>query len=147
MFTNSPCFKGYMPSKTQEKSAPDRDSFAVGSDFSDPEQQFIKTAPAGSVHLNQWPDEELPEFRKVFYDYCKSLSQLMTIADQSLSQTVLRICKSTDSFLCIGSRIGGRQFRRILPRSVFLCPHSTLLCSSGQTRSRGNSVPTCRLQW
>ncbi|KAG4426112.1 hypothetical protein IFR04_000819 [Cadophora malorum] len=95
MFTNSPCFKGYMPSKTQEKSAPDRDSFAVGSDFSDPEQQFIKTAPAGSVHLNQWPDEELPEFRKVFYDYFK---QCYAFAKALIHSFALALELEEDSF-------------------------------------------------
>ncbi|CZS96949.1 uncharacterized protein RAG0_06067 [Rhynchosporium agropyri] len=71
IFTNSPCFKGYMPSKALEKSAPDRETFSVGSDFSEPEQHFIKKAAPGSVALNQWPDDELPEFKKVFYEYYK----------------------------------------------------------------------------
>lgn len=62
-----------MPSKTQEKAAPDRDSFAIGSDFTDPEQQVTKVASLGSVPLNQWPDDVLPEFREVVYKYCKSL--------------------------------------------------------------------------
>jgi len=61
-----------MPSKTQEKSAPDRDSFAIGTDFSDPEQHVTRVAPPGSVSLNQWPDDTLPEFRRVVYKYCKS---------------------------------------------------------------------------
>jgi hypothetical protein len=65
-----------MPSKTIEKNAPDRDSFAVGCDFTDPGQHFIKVAPPGSVSQNQWPDEEVPEFRKVFYQYCERNSEL-----------------------------------------------------------------------
>jgi hypothetical protein len=65
-----------MPSKTIEKNAPDRDSFAVGCDFTDPGQHFIKVAPPGSVSQNQWPDEEVPRFRKVFYEYCERNSEL-----------------------------------------------------------------------
>ncbi|KFX93731.1 hypothetical protein V490_04722 [Pseudogymnoascus sp. VKM F-3557] len=71
VMSNSPSFKGYMPSKTVEKNAPDRDSFSVGTDFTEPEQ----VAARGGTHLvtgpvpqNQWPDE-IPEFRKTFYEY------------------------------------------------------------------------------
>ncbi|KFY18623.1 hypothetical protein V491_04746 [Pseudogymnoascus sp. VKM F-3775] len=71
VMSNSPSFKGYMPSKTVEKNAPDRDSFSVGTDFTEPEQ----VAARGGTHLvtgpvpqNQWPNE-IPEFRKTFYEY------------------------------------------------------------------------------
>jgi isopenicillin N synthase-like dioxygenase len=67
-----------MPSKTHEKNAPDRDSFAVGSDFTDSGQHFIRQARPGSVSQNQWPDEEVPEFRKVFYQYCEFLQRFRT---------------------------------------------------------------------
>ncbi|KAL3421683.1 2OG-Fe(II)oxygenase superfamily protein [Phlyctema vagabunda] len=86
-FTQSPCFKGYMPSKTQEKNAPDRDSFAVGTDFSDEEQQVTKLPPKNAIPLNQWPDDVLPEFRHVFYayyrecfDFAKALVRIFALA-------------------------------------------------------------------
>lgn len=100
----SPSFKGYMPSKTIEKNAPDRDTFLAGSDYTDPGQHFIKAAPPGSVSQNQWPDEELPELRSVFYQYCKlslisiSFSHLLLLI--ICSSRMLYVCKATYSYFC-----------------------------------------------
>ena len=70
---NSPAVKGFLPVNPNEKRAgfgSARETFSMGNDYTDPEQHAIKVAPPGTVPLNQWPDEELPEFRKEIYAYC-----------------------------------------------------------------------------
>ncbi|EXJ80551.1 hypothetical protein A1O1_08697 [Capronia coronata CBS 617.96] len=69
---NSPAAKGFTPCNPSDKRpgfAGARETFGMGNDYTDPEQHAIKTAPPGTVPLNQWPDEELPEFRKKLYSY------------------------------------------------------------------------------
>jgi isopenicillin N synthase-like dioxygenase len=67
---NSQGVKGYLPFKFQDGSNR-RASFGMGRDYTNPEQQFVKVAPPGTLSLNQWPDEKLPEFRKLTYEYCR----------------------------------------------------------------------------
>jgi isopenicillin N synthase-like dioxygenase len=65
----SPAAKGFEPMEVD--GGAQRESFGMGNDYTEPEQHAVKVAPAGSFHLNQWPDKVVPEFRKVLYEYCK----------------------------------------------------------------------------
>lgn len=70
---NSSAFKGFNPVNPDEKRAgfgSARETFSLGRDYTDPEQHSIKVAPPGTVSLNQWPDEDFPEFRRDIYAYC-----------------------------------------------------------------------------
>ncbi|KAL6249916.1 hypothetical protein RBB50_002217 [Rhinocladiella similis] len=69
---NSSAFKGFNPVNPDEKRAgfgSARETFSLGRDYTDPEQHSIKVAPPGTVSLNQWPDEDFPEFRRDIYAY------------------------------------------------------------------------------
>lgn len=66
---NSQGVKGYLPFKFDDGSKR-RASYSIGTDYTNPEQHFVKVAPQGTVPVNQWPDGVLPEFRKVIYEYC-----------------------------------------------------------------------------
>jgi hypothetical protein len=55
-----------------------RESFGMGNDYTEKEQHHVNVAPSGSLSLNQWPDDVMPEFRKVLYEYCKSRSSAFT---------------------------------------------------------------------
>lgn len=72
----SPAAKGYQPLSAPSAAYNVRESFGMGNDYLDPEQHFVKTAPEGSVQLNQWPDEDLPEFRSTVYQYCEFVVRL-----------------------------------------------------------------------
>jgi isopenicillin N synthase-like dioxygenase len=63
--------QGYIPRQQTGPHGVVRESFAMGNDYTEPEQQHISTAPDGSVPLNQWPDETVPKFRSAIYAYCK----------------------------------------------------------------------------
>ncbi|KAL3459106.1 Clavaminate synthase-like protein [Aspergillus heterothallicus] len=65
---NSQGVKGYLPFKFKDGSNR-RASYSMGRDYTNPEQHFVAIAPPGTVPLNQWPDESLPDFRKVLYEY------------------------------------------------------------------------------
>lgn len=69
----SPAAKGYQPLSAPSAAYNVRESFGMGNDYLDPEQHFVETAPEGSVQLNQWPDEDLPEFRSTVYQYYKEV--------------------------------------------------------------------------
>lgn len=73
--TKSRSAKGYQPRQTVGPNGVVRDSFAMGNDFTDPEQQHISVAPEGSLPLNLWPDATLPEFRRAVYEYCEFQTQ------------------------------------------------------------------------
>lgn len=62
--------KGYLPFKFKDGSSR-RASYSLGRDYTNPEQHFVKVAPEGTVSINQWPDDSLPEFRKIIYEYCE----------------------------------------------------------------------------
>ncbi|KAH8658227.1 hypothetical protein BX600DRAFT_514734 [Xylariales sp. PMI_506] len=65
---NSQGVKGYLPFKFHDGSNR-RASYSLGRDYTNPEQHFVQVAPPGTVPLNQWPDDTLPEFRKTIYEY------------------------------------------------------------------------------
>lgn len=67
---NSPAVKGFHPFDKEKANASCRESFGFGNDYTEPEQQITKVALPGTLHLNQWPDETMPELRKALYDYC-----------------------------------------------------------------------------
>ncbi|RMZ85554.1 hypothetical protein DV737_g577, partial [Chaetothyriales sp. CBS 132003] len=95
---NSPAAKGFTPVNLADKRkgfGATRESFGMGNDYTNPEQHAIKVAPAGTVPLNQWPDEELPEFRQNVYSYftevylfAKKLVQIFALA-LGLEETAL----------------------------------------------------------
>ncbi|KIW68115.1 hypothetical protein PV04_04082 [Phialophora macrospora] len=69
---NSPAAKGFTPVNPADKRpgfGGARESFGMGNDYTNPEQHGIEVALPGTVPLNQWPDDELPEFRKNIYSY------------------------------------------------------------------------------
>jgi isopenicillin N synthase-like dioxygenase len=76
---NSQGVKGYLPFKFQDGND-SRAAYSLGRDYTNPEQHFVATAPPGTVSINQWPDEDLPEFRKIIYDYCEYHSGLEEVA-------------------------------------------------------------------
>lgn len=63
--------KGYLPFQFQNGSR-SRGAFSMGRDYTNPEQHFVATAPSDTMTINQWPEDDLPEFRTVIYDYCKA---------------------------------------------------------------------------
>lgn len=67
---NSQGLKGYLPF-TFSDGSDCRASFSLGRDYTNPEQQFVNVARPGALSLNQWPDDDLPEFRKLIYEYCR----------------------------------------------------------------------------
>ncbi|KIW35453.1 uncharacterized protein PV07_02149 [Cladophialophora immunda] len=95
---NSPAAKGFTPVNPADKRkgfGGAREAFGMGNDYTNPEQHAIKVAPAGTVPLNQWPDDELPEFRQNVYSYftevylfAKKLVQIFALA-LGLEETAL----------------------------------------------------------
>jgi isopenicillin N synthase-like dioxygenase len=95
---NSPAAKGYTPVNPNDKRpgfGGARETFGMGNDYTNVEQHAIKVAPPGAVPLNQWPDEELPEFRQSVYSYftevyvfAKKLVQIFSLA-LGLEETAL----------------------------------------------------------
>ncbi|CAK7224803.1 hypothetical protein SBRCBS47491_005677 [Sporothrix bragantina] len=65
---NSQGVKGYLPFAFRDGRRC-RASYSFGRDYTNPEQHFVQKAPDGTVGLNQWPDETLPAFRTVLYEY------------------------------------------------------------------------------
>ncbi|KAK4703700.1 hypothetical protein P7C70_g2520, partial [Phenoliferia sp. Uapishka_3] len=89
----SPAAKGYTP-VLGTTAYNIRESFGIGNDYTEREQQHVQVAPAGSVSLNQWPEGH-PEFRKTLYKYyhevyafAKELVQIFALA-LGLSETAL----------------------------------------------------------
>ncbi|KIW00360.1 uncharacterized protein PV09_08073 [Verruconis gallopava] len=60
--------KGYLPFQFEDGSKR-RAAFSMGRDYTNPEQHFVAVAPGGTVTINQWPEDDLPEFRRIIYDY------------------------------------------------------------------------------
>jgi isopenicillin N synthase-like dioxygenase len=67
---NSQGVKGYLPFKFPDGSWR-RASYSLGKDYTNPEQHFVNVAPPGTVSVNQWPDDDMPEFRRIIYEYCQ----------------------------------------------------------------------------
>ncbi|KAH8900423.1 Clavaminate synthase-like protein [Thozetella sp. PMI_491] len=65
---NSQMVKGYLPFKFKDGSSR-RASYSLGRDYTNPEQHFVNVAPSGTMPVNQFPDQSMPEFRKVIYEY------------------------------------------------------------------------------
>ncbi|CAK7235928.1 hypothetical protein SEUCBS140593_009447 [Sporothrix eucalyptigena] len=65
---NSQGVKGYLPFAFRDGRRC-RASYSLGRDYTNPEQHFVQKASEGTVPLNQWPDEVLPEFRTIIYEY------------------------------------------------------------------------------
>ncbi|RDW84679.1 hypothetical protein BP6252_02269 [Coleophoma cylindrospora] len=69
----SPAVKGFHPFDKEKVDASRRESFGFGNDYTEPEQHVTQVAPLGTVQLNQWPDETIPELRKVMYEYYREV--------------------------------------------------------------------------
>ena len=65
---NSQGVKGYLPFSFRDGRRC-RASYSFGRDYTNPEQHFVKKAPEGTVTVNQWPEDALPAFRTVLYEY------------------------------------------------------------------------------
>ena len=65
---HSPAAKGYSFLPGSDGVGHRRESFGLGTDYTDPEQHFIALPSPGSVAKNLWP-EEAPELRRALYAY------------------------------------------------------------------------------
>ena len=73
-YLKSNAAKGYLPRQAVGPHGVLRETFSMGNDYTEPEQQNISVTPEDAVSLNQWPDKTIPEFRQAMYDYCKQSS-------------------------------------------------------------------------
>jgi isopenicillin N synthase-like dioxygenase len=81
--------KGYQPRQQVGPNGVLRESYSMGNDYTEPEQQHISVAPEGSVTLNQWPEETVPEFRKAIYEYCEESLLLLSSVIHASSNSAL----------------------------------------------------------
>lgn len=105
---NSPAAKGFTPVNPADKRpgfGAARESFGMGNDYTNPEQHAIKVAPPDAVPLNQWPDNELPEFRQNVYSYCRGLhGRLPQVLTNAASHGGVCVCQKIGSDIRSGTR-------------------------------------------
>lgn len=83
---NSQGVKGYLSYQFEDGSIR-RASYSLGRDYTNPEQHFVNVAAPGTMPINQWPDEDMPEFRRVIYEYCASRSAPLRIPIRKYTDT------------------------------------------------------------
>ncbi len=143
--------KGWQPRQTVGPNGVLRESYSMGNDYSDPEQHHISTAPDGSIPLNQWPDDTLPEFRKAIYDYCKHLLDVHVGQHCTSKLTCSRprslpFRQEAHPDLCSGLGTPRDSVGPILPHAPGGYHDAVLPRPSHRLRAHGTALSACRLR-